>query len=123
MIVSSTDIDNRTCPSCGARGQEVGAVTLRALLKGEWVGAVADEKYRFCRSVDCDVLTIGQYLQPSLDDHAPVERYYHPSEFDQLADYARRAGFLSVASGPFVRSSYNAGEVFEESRRRLTARN
>ncbi len=72
------------------------------------------------REVGCDVLTIGQYLQPTLDRHAPVVRYYHPEEFDELGAIARDLGFVSVASGPFVRSSYNAAEVFEESRRRLT---
>lgn len=70
------------------------------------------------REVGCDVLTIGQYLQPTLTDHAPVVKYYRPDEFDRLGEYARGLGFISVASGPFVRSSYNAGEVFEESRRR-----
>jgi len=71
------------------------------------------------RRVGCDVLTIGQYLQPTLDRHAPVERYYTPDEFERLGEYSRDLGFVSVASGPFVRSSYNAAEVFEESRRRL----
>ncbi len=71
------------------------------------------------REVNCDVLTIGQYLQPTLDRHAPVAKYYTPDEFDDLGEYARSLGFVSVASGPFVRSSYNAGEVFEESRKRL----
>jgi lipoic acid synthetase len=71
------------------------------------------------REVGCDVLTIGQYLQPTLERHAPVIRYYEPAEFDQLGDQARGLGFLSVASGPFVRSSYNAADVFEESRRRI----
>lgn len=71
------------------------------------------------RGVGCDVLTVGQYLQPTLDRHAPVARYYTPDEFEQLGEYARGLGFVSVASGPFVRSSYNAAEVFEESRRRL----
>jgi lipoic acid synthetase len=73
------------------------------------------------RGVGCDVLTIGQYLQPTLTDHAPVVRYYHPEEFEELGRAARSMGFLSVASGPFVRSSYNAADVFEESRRRLGA--
>jgi lipoyl synthase len=72
------------------------------------------------RSVDCDVLTIGQYLQPG-SEHAPVERFYTPAEFDGLGSAARRSGFLSVASGPFVRSSYNAAEVFDEARRRMEA--
>lgn len=70
------------------------------------------------RGVNCDVLTIGQYLQPS-DKHAPVERFYPPSEFDELADEAKGLGFVSVASGPFVRSSYNAAAVFAETRRRI----
>lgn len=73
------------------------------------------------RGVGCDVLTVGQYLQPTLDRHAPVARYYTPDEFEQLGEYARGLGFVSVACGPFVRSSYNAGDVFEESRRRLRA--
>jgi len=71
------------------------------------------------RGAGCDVLTIGQYLQPTLDRHAPVARYYTPEEFERLGDYARSLGFVSVASGPFVRSSYNAADVFEESLRRL----
>ena len=72
------------------------------------------------RAVGCDVLTVGQYLQPTPTHHAPVERYYRPEEFDALSEHARRLGFVSVASGPFVRSSYNAADVFEESRRRLS---
>jgi len=71
------------------------------------------------REVGCDVLTVGQYLQPTRDEHLPVEKFYHPDEFEELAEHARNLGFLSVASGPFVRSSYNADEVFAESRRRL----
>ena len=78
------------------------------------------QTFRDLRSVGCDVLTIGQYLQPTLDRHAAVARYYPPEEFDELGDYARSLGFVSVASGPFVRSSYNAAEVFEESKRRLS---
>jgi lipoic acid synthetase len=72
------------------------------------------------RAAGCDVLTIGQYLQPTLDRHAPVVKYYTPREFDELGERARQAGFLSVASGPFVRSSYNACEVFAECKRRLS---
>ena len=78
---------------------------------------------RDLRAVDCDVVTIGQYLQPTRDGHAPVERYYPPEEFDALGSFAQGLGFLSVASGPFVRSSYNAIEVFEESKRRFTSQN
>jgi lipoic acid synthetase len=68
------------------------------------------------RAVGCDVLTIGQYLQPTRDGHAPVEKFYSPEEFDALRVQAEALGFLSVASGPFVRSSYNAGEVFARTR-------
>lgn len=75
---------------------------------------------RDLRDAGCDVLTIGQYLQPTRDGHAPVARYYSPEEFDELGAFGRELGFVSVASGPFVRSSYNASEVFEESRRRAS---
>jgi lipoic acid synthetase len=85
------------------------------------LGETRDELHRTfadLRAIDVDVLTIGQYLQPTLTHHAVVEKYYPPEEFDALGEHARSMGFLSVASGPFVRSSYNAGEVFDESRRR-----
>jgi lipoic acid synthetase len=88
------------------------------------LGETIDELHRTfqdLRAVGCDVLTVGQYLQPTLDRHAPVVKYYHPDEFEELGEHARGLGFVSVASGPFVRSSYNAAEVFEESRRRLRA--
>ena len=65
------------------------------------------------RSVGCDMLTLGQYLQPS-PAHLPVERYVPPDEFDRLGDLARGLGFKMVASGPFVRSSYHAGEMAGE---------
>ena len=55
----------------------------------------------------CDMITLGQYLQPSLN-HLPVERYVHPDEFDALAEYGYELGFAHVASGPMVRSSYHA---------------
>ncbi|MBX6313144.1 MAG: lipoyl synthase [Isosphaeraceae bacterium] len=62
------------------------------------------------RSVDCDLLTLGQYLQPS-PRHLPVARYLPPEEFDELGRLARTLGFRDVASGPFVRSSYHADEM------------
>ncbi len=99
-----------------------GMITKSGLMLG--LGETMDEVHRTLedlRTVDCDVLTVGQYLQPSLTEHLPVERYYTPEEFGSLGEHARSIGFLSVASGPFVRSSYNAAEVFEESRRRRTA--
>ncbi len=63
------------------------------------------------RSVDVDILTVGQYLRPS-DLHAPVMRFVSPGEFDEIAKEARDMGFRSVAAGPFVRSSYNAADVY-----------
>jgi len=95
-------------------------ITKSGLMVG--LGETIEELYRSfedLRGVGCDVLTVGQYLQPTLDRHALVTRYYTPDEFEQLGEYAKGLGFVSVASGPFVRSSYNAGEVFEESRRRM----
>ena len=61
------------------------------------------------RSVDCDLLTIGQYLRPSRK-HLPIDRFYTPAEFDQLKEAGQAMGFKHVASGPLVRSSYHAGE-------------
>ena len=60
----------------------------------------------------CNILTVGQYLQPTRD-HLPVEKFYSPEEFEQLDRMARDTGFEKVAAGPFVRSSYKAGELFE----------
>jgi lipoic acid synthetase len=62
------------------------------------------------RAAGCDVLTMGQYLTPTLK-HIPVARYLPPSEFDALADLARKLGFRQVVAGPFVRSSYHADEM------------
>jgi lipoic acid synthetase len=59
----------------------------------------------------CRMLTIGQYLQPS-KSHLEVIRYVPPSEFNELRNIALRIGFTQVASGPFVRSSYHAKEMF-----------
>ena len=95
-------------------------ITKSGLMIG--LGETVDElhqTFRDLRDVGCDALTIGQYLQPTLDNHAPVARYYTPEEFDRLGEYAKSLGFLGVASGPFVRSSYNAEEIFVESKRRL----
>lgn len=59
------------------------------------------------RKVDCQILTVGQYLRPS-KQHAPVARYYHPDEFQDIKDEAVKLGFAHVESGPLVRSSYHA---------------
>ncbi len=61
------------------------------------------------RTHHCEMLTLGQYLQPSRY-HLPVERYVSPDEFRELGHYARGLGFLNVASAPMVRSSYHADQ-------------
>jgi lipoic acid synthetase len=61
------------------------------------------------RAIDCDRLTLGQYMQPSLA-HLPVQKYWTPEEFERLGEMARDLGFSHVRSGPLVRSSYHAGE-------------
>ncbi|OGQ18226.1 MAG: lipoyl synthase [Deltaproteobacteria bacterium RIFCSPHIGHO2_02_FULL_40_11] len=63
------------------------------------------------RSVGVDILTLGQYLQPT-KKQLPVESFVHPTRFQELESMARSKGFLYVASGPLVRSSYKAGELF-----------
>jgi lipoic acid synthetase len=72
--------------------------------EAELLDALAD-----LRRVGCDILTLGQYLQPTLR-HLPVVDYISPSEFEQYGEQAQAMGFLHVASGPMVRSSYHADE-------------
>jgi len=67
------------------------------------------ETMRDLRSVDCDLLTIGQYLRPSAK-HTPLARWYTPQEFEELGATGEAMGFRHVASGPLVRSSYHADE-------------
>ena len=62
--------------------------------------------------VECRILTLGQYLQPSRD-HLAVEHFVPPEEFVEWRQVALEMGFREVASGPFVRSSYRAGELYE----------
>jgi len=68
---------------------------------------------RDLRSCGVDILTIGQYLQPSRK-HLPIERYYTPDEFEALKTYGLELGFQWVESAPLVRSSYHAGEQVRE---------
>jgi lipoic acid synthetase len=80
------------------------------------------EAFEALRAVDTDILTIGQYLRPSLK-HLPVARYYHPDEFAEMKAEALDLGFKHVESGPLVRSSYHArdqvpGAVLKALRRR-----
>lgn len=96
-----------------ARVKEVAAEipTKSGLMLG--LGETLDEVLDVCadlRRVGVEMITIGQYLQPT-PDHLPVERYLPPEEFDAIGDLVRNLGFKLVASGPFVRSSYHAGEM------------
>jgi lipoic acid synthetase len=73
------------------------------------------QTFRDLRDQGVDILTVGQYLRPTMQ-HLPVERYYHPDEFAELKRAALALGFRHVESGPFVRSSYHAHEQVEQVR-------
>jgi len=66
-----------------------------------------------CRQANVDILTLGQYLQPTLN-HLPVERYVPPEDFAKYRQWGLDKGFFEVASGPLVRSSYRADRVFKK---------
>ena len=84
--------------------------------------AELSQTFRDLRAVDCDILTLGQYLRPTAK-HLPVERYVHPDEFAEMKAEAMALGFKHVESGPLVRSSYHArDQVPEESRRNRSGR-
>ena len=72
------------------------------------------ETFADLRAVGVDLLTLGQYLRPT-KSHRRVEEFVPPQRFAELEQRAREMGFLHVAAGPFVRSSYRAGELFVES--------
>ncbi len=76
--------------------------------KEEIIELLADLK-----KVNCDMVTIGQYLRPS-HSNLPVEKYYSPEEFEDIRELAENFGFKAVASGIFVRSSYNAAVMLNE---------
>ena len=85
-----------------------GVPTKSGLMVG--LGETKDELLRTLddlRAHNVDMLTVGQYLQPS-KNHLPVDRFVHPDEFAEYEDYAKSIGFSQVASGPLVRSSYHA---------------
>lgn len=69
------------------------------------------EAGRDLRRAGCDILTLGQYLPPT-QEHHPLIRYVSPGEFDELAGELKKTGFKEVFAGPYVRSSYHAGETF-----------
>jgi len=103
-------------------GREGTVHTKSSLMVG--LGETRDElntTFADLRSVDCDILTVGQYLRPS-EHHLPIERYYLPNEFEEMKHEALTLGFKHVESGPLVRSSYHArDQVPEEARRRRSA--
>ena len=78
---------------------------------GEEISEV-EQVMRNLREHDCDMLTLGQYLQPSVH-HLPLDRYVHPDEFERLGELGYALGFSHVASGPMVRSSYHADQQAE----------
>jgi lipoyl synthase len=91
-----------------ARAASPGLPTKSGIILG--LGETRDElvaTLRDLREVDVAILTLGQYLRPSAR-HLPVEKYYHPDEFAELATIGRALGFRHVESGPLVRSSYHA---------------
>jgi lipoyl synthase len=79
------------------------------------------EAFEALRAVDCDILTIGQYLRPTLE-HLPLERYYHPDEFAEMRVEALAMGFRHVESGPLVRSSYHARDQVPDAEQRNARR-
>jgi len=88
-------------------------LTKTSLILG--LGEKSDEiraAMRDLRAIDCDVLTLGQYLRPTVN-HLPVARWISPQEFEQWRHYGLEQGFVEVAAGPLVRSSYRADRVLE----------
>jgi len=71
------------------------------------------EVFSDLRSVDCDIITLGQYLRPR-KENLPVARYIPPAEFEEYKKIAEGMGFKACASGPFVRSSYYAADLFKQ---------
>lgn len=86
---------------------------------GETSAEIA-ETWRDLLAAGCDILTMGQYLQPSAS-HLAVQRYLPPEEFAELGQKASALGFAGVASGPFVRSSYQAETLFRKALGRIAA--
>lgn len=100
--------------------RDYGLVTKSNLIlgMGEEISEV-EQALRDLHNAGCDLVTITQYLRPSLRHH-PVDRWVKPEEFVQLADFATEIGFAGVMSGPLVRSSYRAGRLYQQA---IAARN
>ena len=96
------------------RAREAGLVTKSNLILG--MGETPDEVTAAMRDLvdaGCEILTITQYLRPSVRHH-PVDRWVPPEEFDELGEEARQLGFAGVMAGPLVRSSYRAGRLYRQ---------
>jgi lipoyl synthase len=94
--------------------RDFGLVTKSNLILG--MGETIDEvkeTLQDLRDAGCDLVTITQYLRPSLRHH-PVERWVKPEEFVMLQEFAESIGFVGVMSGPLVRSSYRAGRLYQQ---------
>lgn len=98
----------------GAKAMREGLFTKSSIMLGlgETQGEVL-ETMRDLRANHVGLLTLGQYLRPS-EWHLPVQEYVSPEAFDELGEAGEAMGFLYVAAGPLVRSSYRAGELFME---------
>jgi lipoic acid synthetase len=94
--------------------RDFGLVTKSNLIlgMGEEISEV-EQALQDLHQAGCDLVTITQYLRPSLKHH-PVERWVKPEEFVKLADFATEIGFAGVMSGPLVRSSYRAGTLYSQ---------
>lgn len=96
-----------------SRLHEAGLRTKSGVMLG--LGETEEEIYQTIddlANVNCDVITLGQYLQPTTQ-HLPVAKFVHPDEFKAYKDYALAKGFRHVESGPLVRSSYHAEKHVE----------
>jgi lipoic acid synthetase len=101
------------------KAKKMGAVTKSGLMVG--LGEKKEEIIRSLsdlREASCDLLTIGQYLQPS-KNNAPVRKYYSPLEFEHLKRIALSFGFGDVESGPLVRSSYKAHKMYNSLQKKI----
>ena len=97
-----------------ARSKQKQAKTKTGIMLG--IGERMDEVVKVMheiRGTDCDILTLGQYLQPT-KEHLPIDRYVHPDEFRLLKEAGLEMGFNHVESGPLVRSSYHAERAVKE---------
>ncbi|MFZ5515951.1 MAG: lipoyl synthase [Candidatus Zhuqueibacterota bacterium] len=96
------------------QAKQAGFITKSGLMLGLGeTNADVIDVMRDLRAVDGDILTLGQYLQPSAE-HAPIDRYVTPADFDMLRQEGEAMGFQHVESGPLVRSSYHAAVCYNE---------